>query len=924
MPQPTYEELLAMYYKNNGGEPTNPLKETEDSGTPNPTPDIFKDLFGQGQEQPQPPTGWHPPLKDTVHFSSPDGTYKDMEEENTEGDKAKKNFWEQLANNPYAQSGAHLGIEDRFKMAGSGAAAGGTAGKITAIAGITSGALGAARNFMSGYSLQKEGDRTQQEYLKNIKRANESNYQYTTGKDGGRIVLFEDGGMLNLAPEKQALDEYIAALPKAMHGMANAEIEKNEYVIEPDGSVKKAIGEVHEKGGIKQFLQDGTRIVSDNLKIGKEVAEIIANRTGIKTKPNDTFAKVIDKYSDSIGLTNLNKEAEDAHKALKENQNIKDEQTRNINQEFLKEKLQEVETKRQTLLKNRLNFTDLVYKAQEINKMPSYRHGGVHIDPNMAAIFKKNNISMEEGLKILQGFQEGGEMEQGYNQMGSTDAVVMVNPETGDVAEVTTQEEFEQLSAMGYLTEEEYSMMLQQQEQQGMQQQPPQEEQFKKGGEKVYSTYEDGGIKEVEKLLASWETEPTYEYKFDELTLPKMKDRLMQAMDSWGIDYNKEEIAKANKQQLNTYARKMQESVDSDIVKDFGTRIAPTKAGLIELSKLTDEQLKSIVKDENLISKIKGAKSGSFKALSEKERNTLTNNLKENKDKLPDSYAKSNFIDGEWFFRYPSVKEVKFGSREEYEGYIEQNKNKAVKDGVFSTDKDGLYIKPMYTESNNSTTDNNESLTENNVKPLDITQLQKPRSRITAPSPFNLPPPALQPHATVTYRPEYIDPMAISHEPMQQALLNQQANLMDRAGDLPIGMAGAFAATVGANTSEQINKAVIETEKYNASNRQQTETINAQKSDMTEMQRIQEIPRYERLALTALAKTQNDVYNYFNTQTRNAQKKHQYLNNAQLIDSLFEKAYYDPTAGEVKVGANDKFTYPNSSQTTTDKDPNKN
>ena len=65
---------------------------------------------------------------------------------------------------------------------------------------------------------------------------------------------------------------------------ANAEVEHGEYLQHNDGSVQKVLGKTHEEGGEPMMLDAGTRVVSDNLKIGKELSKEVNEFFGLRSE----------------------------------------------------------------------------------------------------------------------------------------------------------------------------------------------------------------------------------------------------------------------------------------------------------------------------------------------------------------------------------------------------------------------------------------------------------------------------------------------------------------------------------------------------------------------------------------------------------------------------------------------------------------
>ena len=76
----------------------------------------------------------------------------------------------------------------------------------------------------------------------------------------------------------------------------------------PNGDVQKVVGETHENGGVKMQLDNGTRVISDNLEIGGDFAKSLRKEFDIDVLAKDTFANTLDKYTRKIGLKKLNEE----------------------------------------------------------------------------------------------------------------------------------------------------------------------------------------------------------------------------------------------------------------------------------------------------------------------------------------------------------------------------------------------------------------------------------------------------------------------------------------------------------------------------------------------------------------------------------------------------------------------------------------
>ena len=58
-------------------------------------------------------------------------------------------------------------------------------------------------------------------------------------------------------------DEVITGLPVGSSVQPNAELENKEHLKFPDGEIQRVAGNPHKKGGVKMYIPDGTKILSD-------------------------------------------------------------------------------------------------------------------------------------------------------------------------------------------------------------------------------------------------------------------------------------------------------------------------------------------------------------------------------------------------------------------------------------------------------------------------------------------------------------------------------------------------------------------------------------------------------------------------------------------------------------------------------------
>jgi hypothetical protein len=199
----------------------------------------------------------------------------------------------------------------------------------------------------------------------------------------------------------------------------NAEIEGGEYLFDSQG-VRKAEGKSHAKGGMKVSLEDGTRILSDHLRIGVDVAKKIKNEMGISAKATDTYAKVLDRYNKKSGLEDLNVKLEDLAKSVKvQKTKVKDEDTSNLNIDYLSKQLFETNQKKKPLEKEREGLFDLLFEVQEATK-ESPESGNMMEKGGAIELANKYGISQEradELLRDLPMYQAGAEYIRGDNNL---------------------------------------------------------------------------------------------------------------------------------------------------------------------------------------------------------------------------------------------------------------------------------------------------------------------------------------------------------------------------------------------------------------------------------------------------------------------------------------------------------------------------
>lgn len=226
----------------------------------------------------------------------------------------------------------------------------------------------------------------------------------------------------------------------------NIEVERGEHIKNSQtGMITEAKGATHEDGGIKVNLPDNSKVLSDFTKIGTENAKKFQKQFDIAFKASHTFADVMDKVNNKIGLTKLiEEEKEYSEKVEKQLKSSIDEATKKVNLNFLSKEIEKLEKKKEMLKPIQDRVFEDIFKAQE-------------------AIPKRG-----DGYTLLK--QEGGDVQ---NQQPSPEEIITA------FSQLTGQDPQEIIAQLQQMQPEEQNQALQQMVvalQQG--QQNPQEEQM--------------------------------------------------------------------------------------------------------------------------------------------------------------------------------------------------------------------------------------------------------------------------------------------------------------------------------------------------------------------------------------------------------------------------------------------------------------
>lgn len=186
------------------------------------------------------------------------------------------------------------------------------------------------------------------------------------------------------------------------------------------------------------------------------------------------------------------------------------------------------------------------------------------------------------------------------------------------------------------------------------------------------------------------------------------------------------------------------------------------------------------------------------------------------------------------------------------------------------------------------------------ITPLNIEQ----RNRSVTGLPFLpdqsvTPPGGVQPHALINRFYQRLDPVEITNEENLKEIFRSQNFMANQLDQLPDSQRRAALANTLATTQENINRSTVQTNIANARNRQATEQFNIGQTNREEDARAGDLLNFERRQLTALAKTQADIDNYFDFNRRVRLGNFNTLSKINTLNNLYEN-FNVGTFGEVQ------------------------
>jgi len=647
-------------------------------------------------------------------------------------------------------------------------------------------------------------------------------------------AFMKDGGRLKKKDEnKVATGEYVAETPE---GEKVAEIEKDEYIKKPDGTIQKALGATHEKGGIEltaEQLPEDSQIISDHLKIGKDGAKKFNEEYDLGVKSTNTYADVIDKFNRKTGLDKILKEQEDIASKLQKqadkllhNPNLED--TIRINVNFLTEEFQELEQEKLPIIEARKSFFDEVFNLQEDSKVghnaeeitkPIMQNGGLYNGDMIIGYSKKYNLPQEKVKELLYEFQNGGNR--------TVNVTSNLNPYSKNIRE--------QQSA----NQEAYGIVKSQEALQNLYNNFPNIINSDPGFKQLITVDSKGNVKLKGNVPLNKQSE-----------IVGNVQRL--------IDENMKDSAQTIINNPNNF--------NSDAVKE-AQRYLTEETFLPDTTGETDQSRAIRGYDEKLGNFTSGRYSMQINLVTPEEKQLLADNGILTVKQLKNSPLRAKLS-------APSIKNL-----DNIEGLIGDT---SADYGIAEVTPDSrpLATKPSPTNKLPSFTANNQEI---NTQGL-----------LNLPDQSPLLPDSLQGALKINRRYDRIEVPLVSPDAQVNEIRRQEASTIESLNNLPDAQRASAIAQVQANTQAQLNNVMGQVAGQNQASTFQANAANAQIQAREEDARASDLLSYEGRILKADAITQQNLRNYYNTAQKVNLGNYNTVNSVNLINSMYDNARYTP------------------------------
>lgn len=679
------------------------------------------------------------------------------------------------------------------------------------------------------------------------------------GFDIDKVELMEDEPN-SPTPEKLLTGDVIKGLDPHSPIEPNAELEDGEYLQFPDGTTQKVVGEDHEDGGTKMNIPDGTKVISNSLTFTPKQVKALNKEFDLKLSVKDTYAIALDKYTKKIGLQKLNDEQEELFKELKKVVETKSSPgTDRVNKEFLDGKILSIEKRKTDKEKVRANFFNKVFDMQEsvkpkkLTKEEGFKYGGLS-EQNFKMLCEKHGLTREDGEALLNGedlvkFAKGGE--KGTTDGGGT---FKVRAESNSFS---TQERIKQSAT-------------------------------KKGYGKVTEDNIENTLKELYRNFPDIVAQSdVFDIKID---------------DKGNFSYNSNINFSTQSKEVAKFQQEAKRRMEAtaDVVLKNPDKFDPTSVESAQKFKSNEIFTDGADLVTGIDQKYGNFTSGRFNlgldVVTPAELEQLTKSGITTVEQLNSAVnSKKVDISPESVKRLTDIYELQKGTGADF--IIDAIKPSGADDST-----------PGISLSTTAPVDPTADIQDN----VSVPRTKGPR-QFYMPDQSTLPPSPLETGTMVTNRFGRIDPIRVGVEPQLDEISRQRQAITSQLDGLPSTARAAALASLLSTATKATNQTITDANKINAQNMSSAELFNIGQSDRENIAAGNNALNYEARAMTAEAKTQEELRRYFDYNKKVALNNWTNQQRLNLMSSLFPDYSLNYTGTAVEFDPQSEFQLENRS-----------
>lgn len=670
---------------------------------------------------------------------------------------------------------------------------------------------------LSGYATGTENNRVLEEM------------QRKQFEDMRRPQMLQEGGDISNAAVMTG--KFVVDQPNLN---ANVELERDEFVKDNQtGEIKKVVGDTHKNGGVKTNLEDA-KILSDYTKIGAKNAKELKEKYNLSVKKTDTFAKVMEKANKKLGVDKIVKEQTEYIEKVGQNETIKSEGTKKVNDEFLSSQISEREEKLNELkgVQN-LIFEDIFEKQEQIPK----KGNGELLDAKGKPMQVNELNVMQEGGRI-----SNLAIKYGISPERAQELIMMQQGGEQPMQEQPSQEQGispeEIIQAFAQATQQDPNAIMEQ-----IQQLAPEEQQI--AIQQMMET--------LQGMMQEGQSQPQEE---------QMPQEMMQEGGRFEDAFsNIESLGYTGKKNIAEMQEWMAKNYPQEVVNYFTKNGQPLTAKHVDIIK---NKYKNVFEEVGIPANKKS------EDYTSEEKLKLQTALG---DKANSEFLLEGFKDKKWDRRFPLI-----GVNATPRGMSSQAQS-----GIVSPTEAvsrGQYVTPEQVKAQEQM--------------LQAEQTATGSAQQTAmpnlPVDFLLPPSAMQAIAKPFVPLGRIQPVKLTAEPMLAETERQRQTAMEslRASGLPPQIQEALASSQLASSQGAVNDGIAKTEQFNAQNQFQADQFNigqASKEDLVNTQFAQD---YQDKMMQTLSNQERDMRRYYNELNAQNRYNFNYIDRRNIANESFE------------------------------------